>query len=98
MSVRVTIETASKAEAELIAQRLPVKANQSWRGFGVIRVGAKATKRPELIEAVSRSFTDHGLRARVAATTEYVLRAAAIRPANGRLRFPSRAPPSPAPG
>jgi O-glycosyl hydrolase len=79
MSVRVTIETASKAEAELIAQRLPVKATaQSWRGFGVIRVGAKSNEETkELIEAVSRSFTDHGLRwARVRYDDEeYVLRA-----------------------
>jgi len=43
MSVRVTIEAASKEEAELIAQRLPVKARaESWRGFGVIRLGAKS--------------------------------------------------------
>jgi hypothetical protein len=57
MSVRVTIETASKAEAELIAQRLPVKAKaESWRGFGVIRLGAKSREETKnVIEAVSLS-------------------------------------------
>jgi hypothetical protein len=63
MSVRITIETVSKAEAELIAQRLPVDARaESWRGFGVIRLGARnrdETKR--FIEAVSESFQEHNL-------------------------------------
>jgi hypothetical protein len=63
MSVRITIETASKAEAELIAQRLPVDARaESWRGFGVIRLGARSrdeTKR--FIESVSESFQEHKL-------------------------------------
>ena len=63
MSVRVTIETASKAEAELIAKQLPVNVEaHSWRGFGVIRLGAKSGQETqELIEAVSRSFREHGL-------------------------------------
>ena len=64
MSVQVTIETASKAEAELIAEELPqgVEAH-SWRGFGVIRLGAKSKEETrELIETVSRCFRDHGLR------------------------------------
>jgi hypothetical protein len=63
MSVQVTIETASKAEAELIAQRLPVKARaESWRGFGVIRLGAKTRKDTEnFIRAVSQSFEEHEL-------------------------------------
>jgi ribonuclease HI len=63
MSVRVTIETASKAEAELIAERLPVKARaQSWRGFGVIRLGAKdRAETNDFIEAVARSFQEHKL-------------------------------------
>ena len=63
MSVRITIETASKAEAELIAQRLPVRARaESWRGLGVIRLGAESrseTKR--FIDAVSESFQEHKL-------------------------------------
>jgi hypothetical protein len=64
MSVQVTIETASKAEAQLIAEKLPVRAEaQSWRGFGVIRVGAKSKQEAsELIEAVSRSFHEHSLK------------------------------------
>jgi hypothetical protein len=64
MSVRVTIETASKAEAELIAEHLPLKARaQSWRGFGVIRLDAKSRKDTQaLIDSVSRSFREHGLR------------------------------------
>ena len=63
MSVRITIEAGSKAEAELIAQRLPVKAQaESWRGFGVIRLGSKSRKETEsFIEAVSRSFQEHKL-------------------------------------
>jgi hypothetical protein len=64
MSIQVTIETASKAEAELIAERLPVKASaESWRGLGVIRIGAKSrTETESFIDAVSRSFREHGLR------------------------------------
>jgi hypothetical protein len=63
MPVRVTIEAASKAEAELIAERLPVKARaQSWRGFGVIRLGAKdRAETQDFIEAVSQSFQEHKL-------------------------------------
>ena len=63
MSVQVTIETASKAEAELIAQQLPVKARaQSWRGFGVIRLGARSRQETQsFIDAVSQSFQEHKL-------------------------------------
>ena len=63
MAVRVTIETASKAEAELIAQGLPVRAQaESWRGLGVIRLGAKDRKETnDFIEAVSQSFQAHKL-------------------------------------
>jgi hypothetical protein len=61
--VRVTIETASKAEAELIAQQLPVEARaQSWRGFGVIRLGRRSSEETrDLLDAVSRSFRQHSL-------------------------------------
>jgi hypothetical protein len=64
LTVRVTIETASKADAELIAQRLPVEARaESWRGFGVIRLGAKNRDEAQrFIEAVARSFEEHSLR------------------------------------
>ena len=63
MSVRITIETASKAEAELIAEQLPVAARgESWRGLGVIRLAARSRQETqELIEAVSRSFREHRL-------------------------------------
>jgi hypothetical protein len=63
MPVRVTIETASKAEAELIAGELPGRAEaHSWRGFGVIRLGVKGKQETqELVEAVSRGFREHGL-------------------------------------
>jgi hypothetical protein len=63
MSVRVTIEAASKAEAELIVQLLPVKARaETWRGFGVIRLGARNRQETEsLIDAVSQSFEEHKL-------------------------------------
>jgi len=61
--VQVTIETSSKAEAELIAGELPTRAQaQSWRGFGVIRLAAKSRKEvQDLIEGVSRGFHAHGL-------------------------------------
>jgi hypothetical protein len=64
MAVRVTIEAASKAEAELIAERLPLRVHaQSWRGLGVIRVAARNRQETNtLIEAVSRSFEEHKLR------------------------------------
>jgi hypothetical protein len=63
MSVRVTIEAASKAEAELLAEQLPVRARaQSWRGLGVIRLAARSTKETqELIDAVSRTCRENGL-------------------------------------
>jgi hypothetical protein len=64
MAVRVTIEASSKAEAELIAKKLPVKgAARSWRGLGVVRVAAKDRDETNmLIAAVSRSFHEHSLR------------------------------------
>jgi hypothetical protein len=64
MSIQVTIEAASKADAELIAKRLPVKASaQSWRGFGVIRLGASSREETrDFIDAVSRSFHEHKLK------------------------------------
>jgi hypothetical protein len=63
MSVRVTVETASKAEAELIAQELPVTARaQSWRGLGVIRLALKSRADVhEFLETVSRTFHEHEL-------------------------------------
>ena len=64
MPVRVTIETASKAEAQLIAQQLPIAASaESWRGFGVIRGDARDKGETRtLIEAVSQGFREHSLK------------------------------------
>jgi hypothetical protein len=61
--VQVTIEAASKVEAQLIAERLPVKAAaESWRGFGVIRLGARSRAETQsFIESVSQTFQEHGL-------------------------------------
>ena len=63
MAVRVVIETASRAEAELLAQKLPVRASaQAWRGMGVIRLAAKTKHETnELIDAVSQGFQEHKL-------------------------------------
>lgn len=63
LSVHVTIEAASKAEAELIARQLPGKAEaRSWRGLGVIRLGRKSKQETkELIDAVERTFQEHRL-------------------------------------
>jgi hypothetical protein len=64
MPVRVTIETASRAEAELIARKLPVEGEaRSWRGLGVIRVGVRdKTETNALIDAVARTFREHNLK------------------------------------
>lgn len=64
MPVQVTIETASKAEAELIARQLPVKGEaKSWRGLGVIRIGVRdKAETKTLIDAVWRSFREHSLK------------------------------------
>ncbi|HZT53371.1 MAG TPA: hypothetical protein VE995_03225 [Gaiellaceae bacterium] len=62
--MQVTIEAATRAEAELIAQALPVQAQaRSWRGFGVVRVRAQSGSEAErLLDAVARSFHEHRLR------------------------------------
>jgi hypothetical protein len=62
--VRVVIEAASKTEADLIAQELPVTAQaEAWRGLGVIRLSARnQAETKTYIEAVSRSFHDHELK------------------------------------
>lgn len=63
MAVRVTIEAASRAEAELIARQLPVRAHaESWRGFGVIRLDAKSRdETTQFIDAVARAAEEHKL-------------------------------------
>ena len=64
MSVRITIETASKAEAQLIAGELPMAVEaQSWRGLGVVRLDSMSKEQTNsLIDAVSRSFHEHSLK------------------------------------
>jgi hypothetical protein len=64
MPVRVTIEAASKADAELIAEQLPIAADaKSWRGLGVIRIGVKDKREMDaLVDAVSRSFRERRLK------------------------------------
>jgi hypothetical protein len=63
MPIRVTIETNTKADAELIAGELPVEAEaHSWRGFGVIRLAVKGKDETQaLVEAVSCGFREHRL-------------------------------------
>jgi hypothetical protein len=88
VSVRVTIEAASKEEAELITRRLPVKARaESWRGFGVIRLAARDRRETQdFIEAVSRSFREHKLHwARVRYDDEERVFKANGHRANGRV-------------
>lgn len=93
VSTRITIEAATKAEAELIAERLPLAARaESWRGLGVIRLGAKSRAETEtFIEAVSRAFQEHKLRwARVRYDDEErVFKASGHHP-NGRAPAPRR--------
>jgi hypothetical protein len=63
MSVHVTIETASKEDAELIAAALPPPARaESWRGYGVIRLGPRSTHEvADVIGAVAERFEEHEL-------------------------------------
>lgn len=64
MAFRVTVETASRSEAELIAQQLPEGARvQSWRGLGVIRLALKSSKDlGDVLEAVAHGFHEHELK------------------------------------
>jgi hypothetical protein len=63
MSVYVTIETASKAEAELIAELLPRAARaQAWRGLGVIRLALRnKAETASVIETVAEGVRRHEL-------------------------------------
>jgi hypothetical protein len=63
MSVHVTIETASRADAELIAALLRPKARaESWRGYGVIRLGRRTdAETAQLIETVGSAVERHEL-------------------------------------
>jgi len=64
MAVRVTIETASKAEAERIAALLAQDAEpESWRGFGVIRLGRRSeAETADVMEAVATGVERHDVR------------------------------------
>jgi hypothetical protein len=61
--VHVTIDAGSKADAELIAGALPVRAQASaWRGYGVVRIRANDEREArELIPLVRACVDDHEL-------------------------------------
>jgi hypothetical protein len=63
VSVHVTIETASKAEAEVIAALLEPNAKaESWRGYGVIRLALRnANETAALIETIAEGVQRYDL-------------------------------------
>jgi hypothetical protein len=63
MSVHLTIETESKAEAELIASLLePTAKAESWRGYGVIRLALPSmADAAAIIEEVEEGARRHRL-------------------------------------
>jgi hypothetical protein len=63
MSVHVTIETASRAEAELLAALLqPVPKAEAWRGYGVIRLTLRDVAQTEsVIETVADGVEQYAL-------------------------------------
>jgi hypothetical protein len=63
MSARVTIETASRADAELIIACLQLDLRaESARGFSVIRLGRKTdAETATVMETVARSVEQHQL-------------------------------------
>jgi hypothetical protein len=63
MPVRVTIETASKAEAELLAALLkPGAKAESWHGYGVIRLAVRDDAETDsVIETVAEGVRRHEL-------------------------------------
>lgn len=63
MSARVTIEAASKADAEAIAACLqPVPRVESWRGYGIIRLGSRTkSETAELMDTVAEGVRRHDL-------------------------------------
>jgi hypothetical protein len=64
VGLQVTIEAGSKADAALIAARLPGRPQPiAWRGYGVIRLRvAKVREADELMSVVSACIERHGLR------------------------------------
>ncbi|HEY2371505.1 MAG TPA: hypothetical protein VGH82_03065 [Gaiellaceae bacterium] len=63
MAVQVTIDAGSKADAEVIAEALPVRAQAgSWRGYGVVRLRLADEKAARgLIPAVRECVERHEL-------------------------------------
>lgn len=63
MSVQVTIDAASKREAELIANELPGQPSAtSWRGYGVIRLRVqRESDARDLLPLINDCIERHGL-------------------------------------
>jgi hypothetical protein len=63
VAVQVTIDAGSKADAEVIAEALPLRAEaRSWRGYGVVRLRVPDDKAArELIPAVQECVERHEL-------------------------------------
>lgn len=63
MAVQVTIDAGSKADAETIAEALPLRAEaHSWRGYGVVRLRVPDDRAArELIPAVQECVEQHEL-------------------------------------
>ena len=63
MAVQVTIDAGSKADAEVIAGMLPVRAQaSSWRGYGVVRIRVSDDRAARaLIPLVRESVEQHDL-------------------------------------
>jgi hypothetical protein len=63
MSIQVTIDTASKDEAVLIAADLPGEPPaSSWRGFGVVRLRLRRERdAKDLLPLVGACVERHGL-------------------------------------
>ena len=88
MAVQVTIDAGSKADAELIAGSLPVRAQaSSWRGYGVVRLRFRDDRAArELIPLVRACVEAHDLawaRVRIG-DDETMFRRNGRRPAFGR--------------
>jgi hypothetical protein len=61
-SVQVTIDTASREDAELLSDLLPVPAKAgSVRGVGFVRLRCRAREVMEILEAARAAVERHGL-------------------------------------
>lgn len=63
MAIQVTIDAGSKADAEVIAGALPMRAQAtSWRGYGVVRLRLNDDRAArELIPLVRACVEEQGL-------------------------------------